>query len=209
MINIILVDDHPIVRKGLRQIISEQGISRLIDEASDGSEALEKISKKKYDIVILDISMPGAGGLDVLKQIIVQYPKLPVLILSMHPEEEYAVRAMRAGAMGYLTKKSAPDELGTAITRITQGRRYITSSLAEQLADVLHGEHEGAPHESLTDREYQILLMIASGKRLKEIAGELMLSPKTVSTYRGRILEKMGIRSNADIVRYAIEHKIK
>ncbi|MBU1576483.1 MAG: response regulator transcription factor, partial [Candidatus Edwardsbacteria bacterium] len=153
--------------------------------------------------------MPGAGGLDVLKQIIVQYPKLPVLILSMHPEEEYAVRAMRAGAMGYLTKKSAPDELGMAITRITQGRRYITSSLAEQLADVLHGEHEGAPHESLTDREYQILLMIASGKRLKEIAGELTLSPKTVSTYRGRILEKMGIQSNADIVRYAIEHKIK
>ncbi|MBU1356130.1 MAG: response regulator transcription factor [Candidatus Edwardsbacteria bacterium] len=209
MLNIILVDDHPIVRKGLRQIITEQGISRSIDEASDGSEAMEKISKKKYDIVILDISMPGAGGLDVLKQIIVQYPKLPVLILSMHPEEEYAVRAMRAGAMGYLTKKSAPDELGMAITRITQGRRYITSSLAEQLADVLHGEHEGAPHESLTDREYQILLMIASGKRLKEIAGELTLSPKTVSTYRGRILEKMGIQSNADIVRYAIEHKIK
>lgn len=206
MIKILIADDHAIVREGLKQIVAETADMVVVDEATSGHEVLEKVWNNEYDVVILDISMPGRGGVDILKQLKGQKPNLPILILSMHPEEQYAVRVLKAGAAGYLTKESAPDELITAIRRVSAGRKYVSSSLAEKLAFDLERDTKKLGHEILSDREYQVMCMIASGKRVQEIAEELCLSVKTISTYRSRILEKMKLKNNAELMHYAIKH---
>lgn len=206
MIKILIADDHAIVREGLKQIVAETADMVVVDEATSGHEVLEKVWNNEYDVVILDISMPGRGGVDILKQLKGQKPNIPILILSMHPEEQYAVRVLKAGAAGYLTKESAPDELITAIRRVSAGRKYVSSSLAEKLAFDLERDTEKLGHEILSDREYQVMCMIASGKRVQEIAEELCLSVKTVSTYRSRVLEKMKMKNNAELMHYAIKH---
>ena len=205
-IRILIADDHPIVRAGFKQVISDTQDITVADEAKNGEEVMDLIRKHDYDIVLLDISMPGKNGLEVLKDLKVEKPKLPVMILSIYPEEQYAVRALRAGASGYMTKASAPNELIVAIRKISQGGKYISSSLAEKLTDYLS---EDKPlHEKLSDREYQVMLMIASGKTVTNIADELCLSVKTISTYRSHIIEKMQFTTNAEITMYAIQNKL-
>ena len=208
MINIIIVDDHPIVRQGLKQILSEEPDMAMFGEAQNSQEVLELIRKQEWDVVVLDITMPGRGGLDVLKEIKHERPKLPVLILSIHPEDQYAVRALKAGASGYLNKESAPEELVRAIRKILRGGKYVSSTLAEKMAFNLEAEAGKPLHETLSDREYQVLLMIASGKTTSEIAEEMALSVKTVSTYRARILEKMKMKSNVDLTSYVIKNNL-
>jgi two-component system invasion response regulator UvrY len=206
VIKILLADDHTLVRKGLKQILLDTKDIERVDEARDGKETISKVSRKKYDLVLLDISLPGRSGIDVLKQLKCSKPELPVLILSMHPEEQYAVRSLRAGAAGYLTKESAPDELIKAIRKVANGGKYITSSLAEKLAGEIGPETEKPLHEILSDREYQVMCMIASGKTVKDIAEDLDLSVKTISTHRARILRKMHMDNNAQLTHYAIKH---
>jgi two-component system invasion response regulator UvrY len=208
MIRILVADDHAVVRNGLKQIVSDTHDMVIAAEASNGQEALNKALKDDYDIVLLDITMPDRSGLDILKEIKSKKPELPVLILSMHPEEQYAVRALKAGATGYLTKESAPDELIRAMRRVSEGGKYVTLSLAEKLASVLETDAEKPLHQVLSDREYQILCMIASGKRVKQIADELLLSVKTISTYRSRVLQKMKMNSNIELIRYAIQNRL-
>jgi len=210
MSKLLIADDHAIVRKGLLKILTESDAWTSVDEAGNGQEALDRVLKGGYDLVLLDISMPGRGGLDVLKEIKGHFPHLPVLMLSMHPEKEYALRSLRAGASGYVTKDKAAEELVRAIRKVLSGGRYITDSLAEMLAMEVETE-DGAgrpPHETLSDREYQVLGMIASGKTVSEIARELSLSVKTISTYRSRILEKMRAKNNAELTRYAFKHRL-
>jgi two-component system invasion response regulator UvrY len=206
MIRIFIADDHAIVREGLKQIVTETSDMVVADEASTGHEVLAKVFKSNYDVLVLDITMPGINGLDVLKQVKSQNPRIPILVLSIHPEEQYAVRVLRAGAAGYLTKDSAPDELITAIRKVSMGGKYVTPTLAEKLASDLESGTERSLHETLSDREYQVLCLIASGKTGTEIGEELFLSEKTVSTYRSRILEKMNMKSNAELIHYAIKH---
>jgi two-component system invasion response regulator UvrY len=206
MIRIFIADDHAIVREGLKQIVTETSDMVVADEASTGHEVLAKVFKSDYDVLVLDITMPGINGLDVLKQVKSQNPRIPILVLSIHPEEQYAVRVLRAGAAGYLTKDSAPDELITAIRKVSMGGKYVTPTLAEKLASDLESGTERSLHETLSDREYQVLCLIASGKTGTEIGEELFLSEKTVSTYRSRILEKMNMKSNAELIHYAIKH---
>ena len=205
MIKILIADDHPIVRKGLKDIVEDTSDMVVADEARNGQEVVEYVRKNCYDVILLDISMPGKTGLDILKQLKTEKPKLPVLILSIHPEEQYARRALKAGAAGYLTKESAPDELISAIRKVSLGRKHITPSLAEKLAFDLEADAEKPLHEKLSDREYQVMGMIASGKPVGEIAVKLFLSPKTISTYRARILEKMKMKNNAELTHYAIK----
>lgn len=206
MIKIFIADDHAIVRKGLKQIISETPDMIVSEEADNGLEALDKISENNYDVILLDISMPGKNGLEILRLVRKKKPKLPVLMLSVHPEEQYAVRSLRAGASGYLTKESAPDELIAAIRKISKGGKFVNASLAEKLISELEIYVERPSHETLSDREYQVMCMSALGKTLKEIAQELSLSIQTVSTYRTRILEKMNMNSIAEVIRYAVKH---
>lgn len=208
MIKILIADDHTLFRKGLKHILSEYPDLVVTDEASNGQEVLEKIWHNDYDMVLLDITMPGMTGLDALKQLKNDKPKLPVLVLSMHPEEQYAVRVIRAGASGYLRKESAPDELITAIQKISGGRKYITSSLAERLADNVESTAEKPLHDTLSDREFEVFRMIAAGKTIKQIAEALFLNARTISTYRSRILEKMQMETNAELIHYAIKHQI-
>jgi two-component system invasion response regulator UvrY len=208
MIKTIIADDHSIVREGLKQILNETNDVSVSGEAKNGMELLEELRRQKFDVVVLDISMPGINGLDALKQIKIINPNLPVLVLSMHPEEQYAIRVLKAGASGYLTKESASEELLNAIRRIASGRKYVSPSLAEKLAVELDVDREKPLHETLSDREYQVLCMIASGRTVKEIAGELSLSVKTVSTYRSRILDKMHMANNAQLTYYAIENDL-
>jgi DNA-binding NarL/FixJ family response regulator len=200
----LIADDHAIVRKGLMKVITEtfQGIE--VDEATNGQEATSMARESRYDLVVLDIKMPGKSGLDVLKEIKQQQPRLPVIILSMHPEEQFAIRALRAGASGYLTKECAGDELALAIRKALRGQRYISESLAQILAGDLVGDSEKPPHDLLTDREYQVLLLIASGKPVGAIAKELCLSVKTISSHRANILAKMKMKNNAELTHYAI-----
>jgi DNA-binding NarL/FixJ family response regulator len=207
-IKILIADDHPIVRAGFKQVISDMPDMLVADEAGNGQEVLNLIGKKDYDLVLLDISMPGRSGLEILKDLKSEKPKLPVLILSIYPEEQYAIRALRAGASGYMTKASAPNELILAIRKISEGGKYISASLAEKLAYYLDGDAAKPPHETLSDREYQVMLMIASGKTVTEIANELCLSVKTISTYRTHILEKMKMKNNAEITLYAVQNKL-
>lgn len=208
MIRILIADDHAIVREGLKQIVAESSDMAVAGEAANGQEVLEQVSKNDWDLLLLDIAMPGRGGLDILKQLRCERPELPVLMLSMYPEEQYAVRALKAGASGYLTKESAPEELIAAIRKVSQGGKYVSSSLAEKLAVYLETDHEKPVHELLSDREYQVMLMIASGKTVKQIADELSLSVKTISTYRSRTLRKMEMKNNAEITYYAIKQAL-
>jgi DNA-binding NarL/FixJ family response regulator len=208
MIKVLIADDHTLVRKGLKQILLDTKDIESVDEAGNGKETLNKVNRKKYDLVLLDITLPGRSGIDVLKQIKLSKPRLPVLILSMHPEEQYAVRSLRAGAAGYLTKESAPHELIDAIRKVANGGKYITSSLAEKLASELGADMEKPPHEILSDREYQVMCMIASGQTAMEIAETLNLSVKTISTHRARILKKMHMDNNAQITHYAIKNNL-
>ncbi|SHG21724.1 two component transcriptional regulator, LuxR family [Desulfacinum infernum DSM 9756] len=208
MIRIIMADDHPVVRRGLKEIITEGLPSARVTEVSDGLELMRRIRESDYDIVILDLSMPGADGLDTLGKLKREKPGLRVLVLTIHPERRYAVQCLKLGADGYLTKDTAPDELVLAIKRIAAGRRYISTTLAEQLTEELVGPTGPALHTALTDREYQVFVLIASGERIKDIADKLHLSAKTVSTYRSRILEKLRCRNTADIIRYAMENKL-
>ncbi len=206
MIRILIADDHAIVREGLKQIVADTPDMVVSGEAADGQAVFDLVNKDDWDVVLLDIGMPGRGGVDILKQLKDERPGLPVLILSMYPEEQYAVRCLKAGASGYLTKESAPDELVTAIRKVTTGGRYVSASLAEKLAFDLQIDTEKPLHELLSDREYQVMLLIASGKTVSEIADKLSLSVKTISTYRSRILEKMRIKSNLELMHYAIKH---
>lgn len=208
MLKILIADDHPIVRQGLKQILTEEPDVVVVGEAQNSQEVLELVQKQDWDIVILDITMPGRGGIDVLKELKHERPKLPVLMLSVHPEDQYAVRALKAHASGYMTKDSAPEELVKAIRKILRGGKYISSTLAEKLAFDLETETEKPLHETLSDREHQVLLMIASGKTVSEIAKELSLSVKTIDTYRARILEKMKMKTNAELTHYAIKNKL-
>ncbi|MBW2029505.1 MAG: response regulator transcription factor [Deltaproteobacteria bacterium] len=206
MIRILIADDHAIVREGLKQIISDDPEMVVSAEASTGSQALDRLSKGAYDVVILDVSMPGGSGLEVLKQIRRTWPELPVIILTMYPEEHYAIRALKAGASGYLTKENAPEELVAAIKKAAQGGKYVSASLAEKLASYLEADTRKPLHERLSDREYEVMCMIGRGRTSTQIARELNLSVKTISTYRSRILEKMGMENNAEIIRYAVKN---
>ena len=206
MIRLVIADDHPIVREGIKRIVADCPNMRVVGEAIDGEEALAKTKTADADVLLLDITMPGPGFLDTMRRLRTEQPALPVLVLSIHPEDHYAVRALRAGAAGYLTKDRSPEELASAIQQVYAGGKYVTSSLAEKLALELQPGAEKQPHETLSDREYQVLRLLSSGKSVKEIASMLVLSPKTVSTYRMRILEKMKLRNNAELIRYAIQN---
>ncbi len=208
MIKILVVDDHAIVRDGLKRLLVDTPDMVVADEASNGQEVIKKVGNNDYDLVLLDISLPGRDGLDVLKQLKCTNPKTPILILSMYPEEHYAVRSLRAGASGYLTKQSSSDELVGAIRKVAQGRRYITPSLAEKLAFELGVDVRKLPHEKLSDREYQVMCMFGSGKTVKEIAETLSLSIRTISTHRAHILKKMEMRNNAQLTYYAIKNAL-
>ena len=208
MEKILIADDHEIFRKGIKQILLEMPENYLIDEANSGHEVMEKMWSDNYNAVLLDISMPGKNGLDILKQLKSFKPKLQVLILSMYPEEQFAVRAMKAGAAGYLTKGCRPDELIQAIQKVLKGKKYISNSIADRLAVYVETEDNKAPHEALSSREYEVMCMTTEGKTVKRIAMELSLSDKTVSTYRARILEKLEISNIAQLIQYAIKNHI-
>jgi len=208
MIRVITVDDHPVVRSGLNQIISAQRDMQVAGEAENAREALRVIRQTACDAVVLDITLPDASGLEVLSQLKRERPTLPVLIMSIHEEELYALRVLKAGASGYLMKNSIPEELIEAIRKIAGGGRYVSPSLAERLASELASPETASLHEKLSDREFQIMCLIASGKSLKEIGSTLCISGKTVSSYRVRILKKMSMKTNADLTRYALEHHL-
>jgi two-component system invasion response regulator UvrY len=205
MIKILIADDHAIVRRGLKQILEDTSDLMVAGEATSGREVVELIRKEEFDVVVLDISMPGRNGLEVLKDIKSEHRQLPVLVLSMYPEEQYAVRVLKAGAAGYLTKESAPDELIKAIRKVAGGGKYITSSLADRLACELEYDVSQPLYQKLSDREYTVLCLLASGKTITEIAAELSLSPKTISTYRTRILDKLNMKTNAEVMHYAMQ----
>lgn len=207
-IKVLIADDHAIVREGLKQILSEVSDMDVAGEASDGAEALGWLRKGKVDIVLLDMSMPGKSGIELLKQIKIEYPRLPVLILSMHKEDQYAIRTLRAGASGYLTKESAPELLVSAIRKVAAGGRYISPGLAEKLLLDWTPDDDKPPHTLLSDREYEIFQMIISGKTTSEIASELALSVKTVSTHKVRILQKMKLKNSTELVVYAMKYHL-
>jgi DNA-binding NarL/FixJ family response regulator len=205
---ILLADDHAVVRRGLRQILAEAFKRAAFGEASSGREALEQVWSAHWDVVVLDLTMPGRSGLEALKDIKRARPKLPVLVLSMHPEDQFAVRLLKAGASGYMTKESAPDALVGAVNKVIAGGRYVSTALAEKLASLIVHDPSGAPHENLSDREFTILRMIALGKPVGAIARELSLSVKTISTYRTRLLEKMCMSNNSELVHYAFQNQL-
>ncbi|MBI3660332.1 response regulator transcription factor [Candidatus Acetothermia bacterium] len=208
MISVLIADDHPIVRQGLKQILAGESDVKIVGEAQNTQEVFKLIGTQPWDIVILDLSMPDRGGLEVLNDLHRDFPQLPILILSMHPEDQFAVRVLKAGASGYMTKDSAPEELVNAIRKILAGHKYISSALAEKLAKDLEAGTEKLPHETLSDREYHVMCMLASGKTVSEIAKELSLSVKTISTYRARVLEKMGMKNNAELIHYVLKNKL-
>jgi len=204
---VLIADDHAVVRRGLEQILVDSLQEIVVGEASNAEDAIKLVRRQEWDVVVLDISMPGRSGLDALKEIKKLRPELPVLILSIHPEDQFATRALKAGASGYLTKETAPEELVNAINKVIAGGKYVSASLAEKLATDLERDMGGAPpHKRLSDREYEVLLLIASGHTISDIAESLSLSVKTISTYRARILEKTELKNNADLVRYVITH---
>src|SRR5712692_9928052 len=204
----LIADDHAIVRRGLKEILAEEFDVAGFGEASTASQVLELIHKQNWDILILDITMPGRSGLEVLKEVKHEHPQLPVLVLSIHPEDQFAIRTLKAGAAGYMTKENAPDELIKAIRKVLSGGKYVSPSLAEKLAAELATDGEKPPHEILSDREYQVMQMIASGKTVRVIAHELSLSVKTISTYRARILEKMKMKNNAELIHYVLSNHL-
>lgn len=206
MIKVLLADDHALLRGSLKQLLEETGYVEVVAQAGEYSEIMTAINKQEVDLAILDISMPGKNGVDVVKILKDKKPDIKILMLSMHPEDQYAVRALKAGASGYLTKNTAPEKLVDAIQVIAAGRKYITPELAESLASHLTEDTEKPLHSTLSDREFETIRMIASGKKLSEIASEMALSPKTVSVYRARILEKMKMKTNGELTRYALEN---
>ncbi|OLC00185.1 MAG: DNA-binding response regulator [Candidatus Rokubacteria bacterium 13_1_40CM_68_15] len=208
MIRVLVADDHPVVRIGLREILARQRDIAVLGEAGTGAEVCKLVAQKTWDVVVLDVTLPDRSGLDVLKEIKRERPKLPILILSAYPEEEYAVRALRAGAAGYVTKKASPEELVRAVRRLAQGLRYMSPAAAEELIGALGNGLDQAPHERLSDREYQVLCLLGSGKSVGQIAQELERSVKTISTYRARILEKMEMQSNAQLVHYVLQRRL-
>ncbi|HKY02202.1 MAG TPA: response regulator transcription factor [Burkholderiales bacterium] len=206
MIRVLVADDHAVVRKGLVQILSDTESIRVVGEAPNAAEAMRQLRQTPCDVLLMDVSMPGKNGIEALKFLKEEFPQLKVLILSMYPEDQFGVRALKAGAAGYLTKDIAPEKLIEAVERIMSGKRFITPELAELLAESMGPSSEVAPHHTLSDREFQTLRLIASGKKLSEIAETLSLSPKTVSVYRTRLLEKMRLSNNAELTHYAIKH---
>lgn len=208
MIRILIADDHAIVRRGLRQLLLEQYPTAIIGETGDAEDLIAKVLEQQWDVVICDMSMPGRSGLDALQQIKEVTPKLPVLIMSMYPEDQYALRVLKAGAYGYLGKETIHDDLIKAIETVRMGRKFITSSIAEKLVNALDTDSDRLPHEDLSDREFHVFKMLAAGKSISDIASKLSLSTTTVSTYRSRILTKMHMRSNAELTRYALENNL-
>jgi len=205
---ILIADDHAVVRQGLKQILATAFKRSVFGEAANSQEALDRVWKEPWDVVILDLTMPGRSGLEVLKEIKQARPKLPVLILSMHPEDQFAVRLLKAGASGYMTKESAAEELVGAVNKAVAGGRYVSATLAEKLASLVVRDTQAAPHECLSDREFLILRLIASGKTVGQIAREISLSVKTISTYRARLLEKMSMSNNSELVHYAFQYQL-
>jgi len=206
--NMLVVDDHAVVRVGLAHMLLEAYPYAKISQAGSGQEALVLLAQTRWDLVILDINLPDLNGLDLLKTIKASHPSLPVIMLSLHPEEQYAVRALRAGAAAYLTKERAPQELAIAVTHVMSGRRFITSTLAERLADFVFSSSGQLPHERLSDREFQVLCAIGKGKRVSAIADEMALSVKTISTYRTRLLQKLHVSNTTGLIRYALDHRL-
>jgi len=205
---ILLADDHAVVRQGLKLILADHFKKAVFGQARNATEALFRIAKEHWDVLVLDITMPGRSGLEILQDVKRLRPKLPVLVLSMHPEDQFAVRMLKAGAGGYMTKESADEELVGAIQKVVSGGRYISPSLAERMASYLSVDVQKAPHERLSDREFQVLRMIASGKTVSQIGRELSLSVKTISTYRARVLEKMDMKNSAELTHYAVQHNL-
>lgn len=208
MIRIVIADDHEIVRAGLKQIIADDSGMEVAGESNNGENLIELVKKNDYDVVLLDLKMSGLSGIEAIKHIKAMKPELPIIVLSMHAEDQYAVRTIKAGASGYLTKETAAENLVNAIKKVVNGGKYISPTLAETLADTLAGGGTARPHESLTDREFQVMCMIASGKTVSEIAAELFLSVKTISTYRQRLLEKMNIKNNSELTHYVIKNNL-
>jgi DNA-binding NarL/FixJ family response regulator len=208
MLRILIADDHAILRRGLKDILHEEFPSAKIVDVADADELLNKVKKEEWNVVITDVSMPGRSGLEALQEIKAHYPALPVLVLSIHPEEQYAIRVLKAGAAGYLNKDLAPEELVNAIHRVLSGRKFITPSVAEKLASSIEFNSKKSSHEHLSDREFEVLKMIAAGKSVSEIGGLLNLSVTTISTYRARILSKLNMKTNSDLIQYAIQNKL-
>jgi len=207
-VRVLIADDHPVVRDGLQTMPSSDPEGRVVGEASDGDEALRLMHDVEWDVAVLDYSMPGKGGVDLLSQVKHDYPDRPVLILSIYPEDPHGMRALKAGAAGYITKESAGEELTAAVKKVVAGGRYVSAALAEKLAARLTPDQDRPPHERLSDREYRVMWLVASGRSLQQIAEEMHLSPSTVSTYRGRILKKLVLSSNVELVHYAMKHRL-
>ena len=207
-VRVLIADDHPVVRQGLKSMLDADPEVDVVGEARDGDEAFELAHQVEWDVAVLDYSMPGRGGVELLADVKHDYPEKPVLILSIYPEDPHGLRALKAGAAGYISKESAGDELTAAVKKVATGGRYISSTLAEKLAMRLTPEQERPPHERLSDREYRVMWMLATGKTLHQIAEEMRLSPSTVSTYRGRILKKLSLSTNVDLVHYAMKHRL-
>jgi two-component system invasion response regulator UvrY len=208
MLKILIADDHAVVRRGVKDIVAEEFPEAEFGEADSAPQVLDLVRRQKWDLLILDITLPGRSGLEALRDITHEYPDLPVLILSMHPEDQFATRTLRAGAAGYLTKENAQEELVKAIKKILEGGRYVSSSFAERLITMLAPHSEKPRHENLSDREYEVMCLIASGKTVTKIAEQLSLSVKTISTYRTRILEKMSMQNNAELIHYAVSNRL-
>ena len=208
MLRILIADDHTVVRKGLRQILLDEFPTAVIEEVADAEELIKKVMAAQWDVVVSDLSMPGRSGLDALQQIKLSHPNLPVLILSIHPEEQYALRALKSGASGYLSKDTAPDELVKAVRKVLLGKKYISQAIAEKLANSFSADSSLSPHETLSDREFHVMKLLANGKSVSEIAEMLLLSVTTVSTYRARVMVKLNMKSNSDLTRYAIENNL-
>ncbi len=208
MINILIADDHAVVRQGLKQILGEFPDMAVVGEAANGPEVLEKARAMDWDVMVLDIALPGRSGFDILLELRAEKPNQPILVLSMHAEDQYALRVLKAGASGYLTKESVPEELIQAIRKVVSGGKYISPTLAEKLAYEIGAPSDRPPHETLSNREFQVMRLIAAGRTVTQIAEALSLSVKTVSTYRARILQKMNLTTNADLIHYAIQHRL-
>ncbi len=208
MLKVLIADDHAVVRQGLRQILAEIPELSVVGEAENGQDALNQVRSEPWDVLVLDMSMPGRGGLDILKDVRRERPETRVLVLSMHPEDQFAVRMLKAGAAGYLTKETATDELVKAVRKVLTGAKYISPTLAEKLAFDVDRDNDKPLHEKLSDREFQVMRRLAAGQTVQQIADELILSPKTISTYRARVLEKLELKSNAELIHYAIGNKL-
>lgn len=208
MIEILIADDHSIVRSGLKHIVNEESDIRITGEAEDAAQLMELLRKKRFDVLVLDINMPGRSGMDILKDVREEFPAMPVLILSMYSEEQYGIRALKAGASGYVKKVSVPEELVKAIRKVHAGGKYISPRLAEMIAGELEPKNNSLPHESLSDREFQVMCLIASGSSIEEIGDKLSLSVNTIYTYRARIFDKMNIKSNVELTQYAIRNRL-